>query len=68
MAGVNRVGDGDGLHYAGDSAVVSPWGETLVSAAEDEALLLADVEPKRVSEARERFPFLADRRPDAYRR
>jgi len=68
VAGVNRVGEGDGLNYAGDSAVVSPWGETLVSAAEEEALLLSDVEPRKVAEARKKFPFLADRRPEAYHR
>ena len=34
VLGVNRVGDGGGLHYSGDSAALSPWGETLVSASE----------------------------------
>ena len=29
VAGVNRVGDGGKLHYTGDSAVISPWGEVL---------------------------------------
>ena len=68
VAGVNRVGEGDKLPYAGDSAVISPWGETLVSAAEDEAVLYADVDPVRVADARARFPVLNDRRPGAYRR
>lgn len=67
VAGVNRVGEGDGLVYMGDSALVSPWGETLLSAAGEEALLLGDVLPEIVSSARERFPVLADRRPEAYR-
>lgn len=68
VAGVNRVGEGGGLPYAGDSALLSPWGETLVSAAERECVLLSDVDPKEVASARQRFPVLADRRPDAYRR
>jgi predicted amidohydrolase len=68
VAGVNRVGEGDGLVYAGDSALVSPWGETLLSAAGEEALLLGDVLPENVSSARERFPALRDRRPEAYHR
>lgn len=67
VAGVNRVGEGDGLVYQGDSALVSPWGEALVSAAGEEALLFGDVLPQTVASARERFPVLHDRRPDAYR-
>lgn len=66
VAAVNRVGDGGGLHYSGDSALVSPWGETLVSAAEEEALLIGEVEPARVADARAKFPVLSDRKPDAY--
>ena len=68
VAGVNRVGEGDGLRYLGDSALVGPWGETVVSAAEQEVLLVAEVDPAVVSEARRRFPVLADRRPVRYRR
>lgn len=68
VAGVNRVGEGDGLPYAGDSALISPWGEILVSAAEEQALLVAEVEPGSVAAARAKFPVLRDRRPEAYRR
>ncbi len=66
---VNRVGeDGDGVHFAGDSAAVSPWGEILASAAELETVLIVDLDPKEVSDARAKFTALADRRPRAYRR
>jgi len=68
VAGVNRVGDGDDLHYAGDSALLSPWGETLIGAAEEETVLIGDVDPARVAEARAKFPVLSDRRPGSYRR
>lgn len=68
VAGVNRVGEGDGLRYLGDSALVGPWGETVVSAAEQETLLVANADPAAVAEARRRFPALADRRPGSYRR
>jgi len=68
VAGVNRVGDGGRLHYAGGSAVISPMGETLAEAGDEARVLICDVEPARVAEARSRFPFLADRRPEAYRR
>jgi predicted amidohydrolase len=68
VAGVNRAGEGGGLRYAGDSAVISPWGETLVEGAAADTLLVADVDPSVVREARAKFPALADRRPEAYRR
>ena len=68
VAGVNRVGDGGKLHYAGDSAVISPWGEVLAEGSDKESVLVCDVEPAAVRDARERFPVLRDRRPEAYRR
>jgi len=61
---VNRVGeDGNGNRHMGDSSVTSPWGETLVSAAETETLLVADVDAAVVADACARFPVLKDRRP-----
>jgi predicted amidohydrolase len=62
VAGVNRVGDGGGLHYTGDSRIVDPWGETLAAAAAQPTLILADVDAKIVADARETFPVLKDRR------
>src|SRR3954463_14413533 len=64
VVGGNRVGTaGDGVAHAGDSRVVSPMGELLATASVSEALVLADVAPKEVTATRERFRFLADRRP-----
>jgi predicted amidohydrolase len=68
VAGVNRAGEGGGLRYAGDSAVISPWGVTLMEGGPSEAVLLCDVDPEAVRQARAKFPALSDRRPDAYRR
>ena len=65
VAGVNRVGDGGGLHYSGDSALISPWGERLVAAAEAEAVLVGTVDPAVVAAARAQFPVLRDRRGGA---
>jgi predicted amidohydrolase len=62
VVGVNRVGHGGGLDYVGDSQIVDPLGEVLVEATGEEAVLVADVDPARVAEVREKFPFLADRR------
>ena len=68
VAGVNRVGDGGRLHYAGDSALVDPWGETLAEGDGADRLLVGDVDPARVADARAKFPALGDVRPQAYRR
>ena len=68
VAGVNRVGDGGRLHYAGDSVLVSPSGETLVEGDGRARVLLGEVDVQKVAEIRARFPFLGDLRPDAYKR
>ncbi|MFN8049887.1 MAG: nitrilase-related carbon-nitrogen hydrolase [Acidimicrobiales bacterium] len=62
VVGVNRVGNADGLDYTGDSAIIDPLGETLVSAARTETVLVAEVDAQRVVDVRNRFPFLQDRR------
>jgi predicted amidohydrolase len=63
VVGVNRVGEGGGLAYAGDSRIVDPLGEVLAAGAGGETILLAEVDPAVVAETRKRYPFLADRRP-----
>jgi predicted amidohydrolase len=60
--GVNRVGQGDGLDYVGDSAVIDPWGEVLASGASVEALLVVDIDASTVEKTRSDFPVLQDRR------
>ncbi len=63
VVAVNRTGDdGSGLAHAGDSTVIDPLGEIVVSAGDAPTILSADIDPARVHEARERFPFLQDRR------
>ena len=62
VVGINRVGPGGDLDYSGDSAVIDPMGETLASAAQEEAVLVTDVRAERVAEVRDRFRFLQDRR------
>ena len=62
VLGVNRVGDGDGLAYSGDSRIYDPLGAVLAAGGEGEvATLRADVDPAVVADVRARFPFLADR-------
>jgi predicted amidohydrolase len=62
VVGVNRVGEGGGLAYCGDSRIVDPLGELLATAAQTESILLADVSAAHVASTRAHFPFLADRR------
>lgn len=63
VLGVNRVGQGGGLAYSGQSVAVDPWGEALVEASSQEAVLVTDIDPNVVAEARRTFPPLADRKP-----
>jgi predicted amidohydrolase len=62
VLGLNRVGEGGQLRYVGDSRIVDPLGEVLVSAAGTETILLADLDPQVVRDVRERLQFLPDRR------
>ena len=68
VLGVNRVGEGGGLSYSGQSVAVDPWGEALAEASKQECVLVTEVDPRVVSEARGAFPALRDLRPEAYRR
>jgi predicted amidohydrolase len=65
IVGVNRVGEGDGLAYCGDSRIIDPLGEIIASGARTEALLVAEVNPETVEATRRRFRFMQDRRTHA---
>jgi predicted amidohydrolase len=63
VVGVNRVGTGDGIEYAGDSAIIDPFGvELAVADAGVEQTISAEVDAARVAEVRSAYPFLRDRR------
>jgi N-carbamoylputrescine amidase len=71
VAAVNRVGfEGPpdrGLEFWGSSFVAGPFGEIIAQASEtSEEVLLADCDPGRVEQVRQNWPFLRDRRIDAY--
>lgn len=66
VVGVNRVGRGGGLSYDGRSAIVDPLGEVLATARGNEQLVVADLDPDRLSEIRETLPFLRDARQDLF--
>jgi len=62
VVGVNRIGDGDGVEYVGDSMIVDPAGETVADAGAKEQTILGEIDPAVVAKVRADFPFLADRR------
>lgn len=62
VVGVNRVGRGGKLDYAGDSLIIDPLGEILSEGGDAAGVLVADVDPAKVTEVRKKYPFLTDRR------
>ena len=62
VVGVNRVGQGGGLDYSGDSRIIDPLGELLATAAQTESIVLADISAAHVASTRDHFRFLPDRR------
>jgi N-carbamoylputrescine amidase len=71
---VNRVGfegkpeKGDpGLEFWGNSFVADPFGQVVSEASNDkEEILVVECDPARSEETRRNWPFLRDRRIDAY--
>ncbi len=72
VAAVNRVGHeapagGPGLEFWGQSFLVAPNGEILAKGSVDqEEIVMADVAWAGIDEQRTHWPFLRDRRIDAY--
>ena len=67
VAVVNRVGVEDGLEFWGNSFVADPLGEVIARAgASAEEILIADCDLGLIEETRRNWPFLRDRRIDAY--
>ncbi|HEV8117179.1 MAG TPA: carbon-nitrogen hydrolase, partial [Thermoanaerobaculia bacterium] len=73
VAAVNRVGherpdgEGAGIEFWGTSFVADPQGVVAAEASTDrEEILVAEVDPARIEDVRRNWPFLRDRRIDAY--
>jgi N-carbamoylputrescine amidase len=74
VAVVNRVGfegnpaAGDaGLEFWGNSFVADPFGQMMAEAAQDkEEILVVECDPAKSEDTRRNWPFLRDRRVDAY--
>lgn len=52
----------DGRETWGHSLVIDPWGEIILDMGDEIGLAFADIEPKRVDEARARIPVIRHRR------
>ncbi|PYT08825.1 MAG: acyltransferase [Acidobacteria bacterium] len=75
VAPVNRVGQekpsdgGPGIEFWGSSFICDPFGVVIAEGSTDrEEVLLGEVDPARIEEVRRNWPFLRDRRIDAYSR
>ena len=71
VAAVNRVGfepepGTQGIEFFGNSFIADPYGRTLISGGADAAVLVATCDLGLVENARRDWPFLRDRRIDAY--
>ena len=71
VAAVNRVGfegpPDSGLEFWGSSFIADPFGQLIVEAPTNkEEILVAECDLRRMEEVRRNWPFLRDRRTDAY--
>jgi N-carbamoylputrescine amidase len=71
VAAANRVGfepepGTDGIEFFGHSFVYDPFGRPLGEAGTEPAILIATIDPRAIEETRRNWPFLRDRRIDAY--
>ena len=68
----NRVGHepsplgASGIRFWGNSHVLGPQGEFIAEAGTEETILMADIDLQRSEHVRRIWPFLRDRRIDAY--
>jgi predicted amidohydrolase len=68
VLGINRVGEAEGHPHRGDTTLLDPWGEVVATLADVPGVVTGEVDAAVVSDARQRFSFLDDRRPEVYRR
>ena len=71
VAAPNRIGHEDepgteGLTFFGHSFIADPSGRLIASADEEETVLVATCDPAEIEATRRNWPFLRDRRIDAY--
>ncbi len=72
VASPNRVGHEDepgtnGIQFFGHSFIADPFGRVVAEAGTEEEILVHTCDPKLSEEVRRNWPFLRDRRIDAYK-
>ena len=53
----------EGRKTYGHSLIVAPWGEVLADGGEEPGIIMADIDPAKVAEARNMVPALRHDRP-----
>ena len=66
VAATNRVGREGKIKFWGNSFVAGPFGEMVARAGDREEILIAKCDLTTIEETRQSWPFLRDRRIDAY--
>ncbi len=71
VAAPNRVGleeepGTDGIEFFGHSFVSDPFGRVIAEAGQEPTVLIATCDPALIEDTRRNWPFLRDRRIDAY--
>lgn len=61
LISANRTGE-DEFAYPGSSAIISPRGDMIAEAQEEEGLILGDLDLELLQSTREKIPMLTDRR------
>ena len=56
----------NGIEFFGHSFIADPFGRIIAEAGEQQTILLARVDPALIETVRRNWPFLRDRRIDAY--
>jgi len=61
VAGANRVGiDGNDIRYSGDSMLISPKGEIIAIAGDEESFISAEISLDELNQFRDKFPLNRD--------
>src|SRR5262245_58497720 len=67
IVAVGKAGVEDGTEYIGGSEIIGPTGQVLAKAKTDgDELVIATIDVNEVHAVREKWDFLADRRPETY--
>lgn len=66
IAATNRVGKEGEFKYWGNSFVADPFGAIVKRASDKEEIVIVDCDLSKVEQTRREWPFLRDRRIDAY--